>query len=333
MVHRRTGGACWYPDGVLLRAYIAVAGLLIRLLGGRPRRLEEGPISLRYYSMGRAMGRRRGQGGESWVLLHGLGSVGATWIPLIWALRRDCRVLVPELSSLGGTRSPGGGLTVEQGAAMTARLIEEELDGRPATVVGLSLGGWMAVRLALSRPELVARLVLVDPAGYRQQEWERIEKLVAIDDLAGVDRLYPAMFGRTPWMMRWSRGSFLRAYTSPGVRSVLGALTEGDTYDQRDLARIEVPAALIWGERDGIFKLETGRTMAAALPRSRLYVLSGCGHAVHLECPSSLVGAIRRFRAETLSTTAGVSLPAQAFPPAAAAETRPLFSLDRRGGS
>jgi 2-hydroxy-6-oxonona-2,4-dienedioate hydrolase len=259
------------------------------LLGARRRRLQVGPVSLVYYRIGRA-------DAEPWVLLHGLGSVAASWGPVLRRLRGDCRMIVPELSVLGGSAIAEGGLGVRPGAEAVARLIEAEFGGRPVTLVGISLGGWLATRLALDRPELVARLVLVDAGGYRDQDWDAIERLVRVHDRAGIERLYPALFVRVPWIMRLSRAAFLKAYTSRAVTGVLDGLTEADTFNAEDLGRLRMPTALIWGEKDGLFRLETARAMAAALPNATLQVLEGVGHAVHLERPARLAAALQRVR-------------------------------------
>jgi pimeloyl-ACP methyl ester carboxylesterase len=305
---------------VLLKLYMVATTLYLLATGARRRRLSDGEVTLVYYRIGPLpwhqwrRRRRKPQGSaacdrphaagapaEPWLLLHGLGSVAATWGLVLHSLRRDCVLIVPELSALGGTSAPGGAVSLEQGARLAALLIERELGGGPATVVGISLGAWMAVRLAQRRPELIGRLVLIDAAGYRHQDWERIDRLVRVRDMASVDLLYGALFRAAPWVMRHSRRGFLRAYTSPSVRNLLDGLAERDTYRKRDLARLTMPVALIWGEHDGLFTLETARAMAAALPpeaRARLYVLRGCGHAVHLECPRALVGALQQVRRE-----------------------------------
>jgi pimeloyl-ACP methyl ester carboxylesterase len=293
---------------MLARLFIFAASVFLRLVGARRRRLRRGPVSLVYYVIGR-------RDGEPWMLLHGLGSVAAGWAPILRGLRRSCRMVVPELSALGGTRSPGGGLGIEEAIDVLGALIDRELGNRPVTLAGLSLGGWMAVRLALALPERVSRLVLIDAGGYRDQDWEKIRSLVTIEDLAGVDRLYGALFVRVPWLMRVSRRAFLRAYTSPGVKNVLGGLSEADTFTGADLARLPMPATLIWAEGDGLFELATARAMAAALPQARLDVLPACGHAVHLECPRALLEALQRCRqataaaapaGEPLATAAGL---------------------------
>ena len=276
----------------MLKLYALATRALLRLTGARRQVLEDGPVSLVYYVLGPAEG-------EPWILLHGLGAVAATWAPVMRALGRGCRVIVPELSALGGTRAPRAGLGVMRGAWTMARLIEKELGGRPVTLCGISLGGWTAVRLALRRPDLVSRLVLIDAGGYREQDWEKIHDLVRVQDLEGIDRLYDALFGEVPWLLRVSRKGFLQTYTSPAVTEILDDLEEIDTFQDEDLARLRVPTALIWGERDGLFTVEVARAMAAALPNVHLEVIPGCGHAVHMECPDRLVQAIQRFRKAT----------------------------------
>ena len=278
---------------MLARLFVLLTALYLRFLGARRGQLwgqsREGSVSLVYYEIGP-------RDGEPWVLLHGLGSVAAGWGPVMRALRRSCRMIAPELSALGGTRCPGEGLGINPAVEILAELLEKKLGGRPVTVAGLSLGGWIAVRLALAHPERVSRLVLIDAGGYRDQDWETIQSLVTVEDLAGVDRLYPALFTRVPWLMRVSRSGFLKAYTSPSVRKVLAELSEEDMFDDADLARLRMPVELVWGERDGLFTLETARAMAAALPDARLQVLPDRGHALHLECPGDLVAALQRLR-------------------------------------
>jgi pimeloyl-ACP methyl ester carboxylesterase len=287
----------------MLKLYALAARAFLRLTGARRQVLEDGPVSLVYYSVGPAEG-------EPWVLLHGLGAVAATWAPVMRALGRGCRVIVPELSALGGTRAPRAGLGVMRGAWTIARLIEKELGGRPVTLAGISLGGWTAARLALRRPDLVSRLVLIDAGGYREQDWDKIKALVRVQNLEGIDRLYGALFGEVPWLLRVSRKGFLRTYTSPSVTETLDDLEEVDTFHDEELARLRVPTALIWGERDGLFTVEVARAMAAALPNVHLEVIPGCGHAVHIECPDRLIQAIQRFRRATSASARIQACPA-----------------------
>lgn len=267
------------------------------LVGGRRRCLRTGSVSLVYYQLGP-------QDGEPWLLLHGLGSVAATWKPLLRSLRGSCRLIVPELSRLGGSCIPGGGLGIRNGVEVISCLLEKEFGQQPVTVAGTSLGGWLAVRLALSRPDLVSRLLLIDAGGYRHQDWEAIEALVRVSDLGDVRRLYRSLFVHVPWIMRLSHRGFFAAYTSPAVTGVLDGLIQEDTFDDSDLRQLTMPTALIWGEKDGLFRLESAHAMLASLPNASLEVLPNCGHAVHLECPYRLATAVERFRRNTSSLAA-----------------------------
>lgn len=266
----------------------------LRLAGGRPARRRLGDAELVCWRFGP-------EEGEPWLLLHGLASSALAWRPVAPRLARSgCRLVVPELSELGGSRLPLGGLAVEDGVAAAAALIEQELGGGPATVAGNSLGGWIAVRLALARPELVSRLVLVDAGGYREQDWERIEELVTVTEPADVEPLYGALFQRVPLPLRGvGRRAFFRAYSSPAVQGVNARIGEADAYGDRELATIVQPAALIWGEHDGLFRLAAAERMAAAMPRARLYTLAGAGHGVQWERPRELAAAIDDFRGST----------------------------------
>src|ERR1700680_3000710 len=112
---------------MLLRLYMIASALLLLASGARRRPLRGGEVSLVYYVLeprrwGR-LRRRRGGPAEPWLLLHGLGSVAASWGRTLYVLRRDCRLVVPELSALGGTRAPGGWLGLELGARLLARVV------------------------------------------------------------------------------------------------------------------------------------------------------------------------------------------------------------------
>jgi pimeloyl-ACP methyl ester carboxylesterase len=267
------------------------AGTALRASGARPFQFRQGETELRVWRAGV-------EEGEPWVLLHGLGAMAAGWLPVVRALRRECSLVLPELSALGGSRCAQGGLAVADGVPVVAGLIEQQFPSRPVTVAGNSLGGWMALRLALARPDLVARLCLIAPGGFREQDWDRIEHLLRVEDLAGAAEVVAAMFLRPPLPRPLMHRAFRRAFTSAAVVGPLGKLAEADCVDEDDLARIEVPVALLWGERDGVFDVSVAERMAAALPSGRLYRLPAA-HVVQWDRPHRLVAAVQDFRART----------------------------------
>lgn len=264
------------------------------LRGLRASTVEIGPWKLKVWRGGPA-------NGEPWLLLHGMGATSATYFPLLGELRRDCRVVIPELSANGGTRGPGAALGVRAGAEVVAELIAREFPDRRPTVCGVSLGGWIAVRLAAQHPELASRLLLVVPGGYRNQDWRRIEAMVKVSKPSEIDTMWRALFVRPPWFLRlaWlGHVGLYWLYSTPTVREVLAALREEDAFDDADLARLEMPVALVWGERDQLFRKEVGEQMLRALPRATLTVIPEAGHAAQWERPREFLAAVRAFRSK-----------------------------------
>jgi len=276
-------------SGLFFPAYRAGSHLLLRACGCRSFVFRVGEVRLRCWRAGP-------EDGEPWVMLHGLGSLAASWLALLRALKSGCRIVIPELSWLGGSQVPDGALAVRDGVEVVTDLIERQFPGRPVTIAGNSLGGWVALRLVLERPDLVARLVLLGPGGYREQDWEHIEKLIRISDLDGADRLIEAMFLRLPVSARLLRHGFRASFTSKAVTGAINKMDEGDALTGEDLERIQVPTALIWGEHDGIFQIDVAERMAAALPRGILYRVGSAGHIVQWESPKALLDAVADFR-------------------------------------
>ncbi|MCP4203318.1 MAG: alpha/beta hydrolase [bacterium] len=278
---------------MLLKLYYVWTAAVLRALGARRVKHEVGDTTLLCYEIGPP-------DGERWVLLHGLGATALAWIAAVKRLQKEVKLLIPELSVLGGTVCPNGGLNVVEGSEAVTALIEWWAPGRAVTLAGISLGGWMSVRVALERPDLLERLVLVDAGGYRDQDWERIQDLTTVAGLDDVDRLYQALFHRTPFVIELSRRGFLQVYSSPAVRHVLRSTTPDHAYGPEDLATIRQPTLLLWGEHDGLFSLEVARAMEHHLSHSWLVTLPDAGHAIHWEKPGQMAGAIDRFRLQGL---------------------------------
>jgi pimeloyl-ACP methyl ester carboxylesterase len=275
----------------MFRLYRFGAHAALRASGARGFRFRVEGADLKVWTLGRP-------GGEPWMLLHGLGAMAAGWLPLARHLARDCRMVLPELSALGGSRVDGGGLAICDGMRAVAALAEQQFPGQRVTFAGNSLGGWLALRMALDRPDLVERLVLVAPGGFRDQDWERIEHLIRVEDTAGAARVVSAMFLHPPLPRPLMARAFRAAFTSPAVRGPLDKLCEADALSADDLARIEVPVALIWGESDGVFDVSIAEKMAAVMPNARLFRIPAA-HVVQWDRPGHLVAAVEDFCAST----------------------------------
>jgi pimeloyl-ACP methyl ester carboxylesterase len=271
----------------------AATAAAARALGLHRETLEIGPWRVRVWRGGRSLE----EGGEPWILLHGMGATSFTWAPTIHALHGDCDLLIPELSANGGTRGPRAAIGVAEGVEVVAELARRVFPGARPTLAGVSLGGWTVLKLAAAHPELPARVLAVVPGGYKHQDWRRIESMVRVQTLADIRAMWKALFVDPPWYLRPARYGLYLLYSTPTVRDVLATVREADAFDDDDLALIRVPVGLVWGEQDTLFRVEVGEAMRGALGHATLTVVPGAGHGVQWEKPREFQEAIAAFRA------------------------------------
>jgi pimeloyl-ACP methyl ester carboxylesterase len=185
-----------------------------------------------------------------------------------------------------------------------------------AAVAGNSLGGLAALHLALSAPERVTALCLVDSAGLGRAVNPAlvIQRFPGIGELAiAVGRRRPGaalravgravlLFGRPwraprSWLVEQYRAArqpgFLEA-TVASLRAVLGPFGQRQVLVKR-LPELAMPTLIIWGTADWIIPVTHGRRAARRLAAGGLVQLSWCGHAPQVECPERFTEALSRF--------------------------------------
>ena len=223
------------------------------------------------------------------VLLHGFPTSSLLWSrdSLLFASRM--RVVATDLVGYGESdRSAGVDLSVPAQARYLAELLDR-LDVGRCAVVGHDLGGAVAQLLALDRPGVEA-MVLLDPAcfdawpieGVRLLQGARpeqesdaafVEEVVrlALDlGVANEGRLDPATIESFASAWRDDPPSFFRA-----ARGVDGVGLAGR---EEDLARLDLPVFILWGEEDPYLPPELGDRLNELIPMSTLALLPGCGH-------------------------------------------------------
>ena len=248
--------------------------------------------------------------GPPLVLLHGVGADKGEWTLTAPLLSRTRRVVAPDLLGHGGTDKPSGP-GVDYRIRLLADVAVEALErvdglGRPVDLLGHSLGGGVALDIARRHPRLVRRLVLVDSAGLPPREalaplaaslpfapsgWDDSRRLLA----TSVD---------SPWLSHPLVALAAAVYKGrrrnrPQLLKLLGAIAAGeDAMTPRDLSRIRCRSLVLWGDRDRIFPLATGRRLSAALPDARLEILPRCGHVPPTERPLAFVRRVEAFLGE-----------------------------------
>jgi 2-succinyl-6-hydroxy-2,4-cyclohexadiene-1-carboxylate synthase len=231
------------------------------------------------------------------VLLHGFTHTGASWKPVIAALGESYRAVAPDIRG-HGSASGLEPVTLDAVVGDIAALAPHRF-----TLGGYSMGGRIALHVALALPERVQRLVLVGASAGIADPDERRVRRQADERLAGeVEHStiaeFAARWGRTPVLT--GQPSSVRAAahedrlrsTPAGIARALRGLGAGALPPLWErLGELEIPVVLIVGARDRKFHA-IAADMAQRLRRAELLEVPRAGHAVHLEAPAAVAGAI-----------------------------------------
>jgi pimeloyl-ACP methyl ester carboxylesterase len=254
--------------------------------------------------------------GDPLLVIHGLGGNWTAWLENIPALARDHRVIAVDLPGFGGSAPAGEGISIPGYSRALTRLIEA-LEIERATVIGNSLGGWVAADLTLRLRERICALVLVDAAGIVPTSWERRKALSMMEGAAVMapyaPRFRSAVASRRrlrAWALRYTvaRPADLAAdlvymalppAPDPGFRPALVASKRSWSDAWCDmLTEIECPTLIVWGERDSLLPVRHGREYARRIVGSRLHVISEAGHLPMIERPQEFNHVVLEFLAE-----------------------------------
>lgn len=231
------------------------------------------------------------------VLLHAFPLNAAMWERQVEALAPR-RVLAPDFPGFGG-RAPGDA-TLDA----FARAVLSDMDGAgigSAVVMGLSMGGYTALRLQALAPERVAGLVLADTRAGADDEAGRAKRTdqAARARREGVgwmtDAMIPALLGETtrrerPEVVERVRRLVAQAHAE-GVARALEAMRERPDSIPR-LGEIRVPVLVLVGEEDTLTPPSESRKIAEGVPDGRLVLLPGAGHLANLEAPDAFNAAL-----------------------------------------
>ena len=254
--------------------------------------------------------------GPPLVLLHGAGDNALDWRWVMPTLAATHRVYAPDLPGSPESARPAA----DYSPAFFERFVAGFLDAlgvERAAVVGNSLGGLVALRLARSEPARVTALVLVDSAGLGRAVNPAFTS-VNVPGLA--EAAIP--FWRTPvgaYQRAWGRTALLFAHPPRGVprewlaeqcrlallpgyleahlavlRSQVSLAGQREVLVDR-LASLKIPTLVVWGVRDRVFPVSHAREAVAHLQEGSLALIPDCGHMPHIECPDRFLAALGEF--------------------------------------
>lgn len=267
--------------------------------------------------------------GSAVVFIHGLGSSGyMEWRQNLEAVATRHRVLAPDLPGYGRTDKPRARYTISYFARFVRRYIANR-GLRSLALVGTSLGGRIALEVALEEPKLVRKLVLVNTLGLGRPQ---VGPAQFAYGLVTIPRLGETVMNLTRDALRWAPPRIIRRVAGryAGVstdlehtmddeylndlREMYGAAGFNDAYlstvrslinpralfgGQHDVTRrlneLNIPVQLIWGANDPLFPLAHASRAQSLIKRSKLAIIDGAGHTPQAERPEEFNRVLHDF--------------------------------------
>jgi len=245
-----------------------------------------------------------GSGGEPITLLHGWGFNGAIWQQTAQALANNARVTAIDLPGHGQSPMPTGDYTIESLADLIADILPQQ-----GNVVGWSLGGMIAMQIALRHPAKIKRLILVGSVArfVRDGEWRHAVSPELLQDFSEslnndlqqtLQRFVALQImgsDESRIMLRKLR-KLMDSNAAPQAAALQGGLKILQDVDLRgQLPQLRQPTLMIFGKRDTLSRPQTAKQMLPLLPNAQLEIIDGAGHAPFLSHNEHFTNLIEQF--------------------------------------
>lgn len=240
--------------------------------------------------------------GEPVLLVHGLGSDHTIWAVLAPLLPGSWRVVIPDLRGHGLSAKPEGPYSVELFAGDLWGLLQSLRIDR-AHVIGHSLGGAVALRLALDHPGAVRSLTVISGfCGVDDRLRDLFQGLLVTAQAGGYGAFFdralelantPEFVAANAVMLAAAKEVMVRNASLSALVATLHACMKVDLTAQ--LPRVSVPTLVLAGAQDVFTGVSAAQAIADAVPGARTAVIAGAGHNVPVEKPRETYAELQRF--------------------------------------
>lgn len=234
-----------------------------------------------------------GSSGPEIVLLHGLFGALSNWDSVQPLLAQFARPIALSLPLLTAHRSE---VKVKSLAVYTEYFVRER-QCAPVALCGNSLGGHVALRLALAAPELVDCLVLTATSGLYEHS---VDALPVRPGYQFVREHMEKVFFNQQFVTEEAIGEIVGILEDRArVLNLIHAARSAKKDNLKDLlGQIKVPTLLLWGEDDVVTTMEVAEMFNKLIPNSQLVTIKNCGHAPMIEHPEWFAAEVKKFLAQ-----------------------------------
>ncbi|MDO8429154.1 MAG: alpha/beta hydrolase [Candidatus Daviesbacteria bacterium] len=228
--------------------------------------------------------------GPDLIMLHGWGQDVSSFWGVLDGLKTDFTIWLIDLPGFGRSDLPQKPFTVSNYVSVINSFIEENKIKKPI-LLGHSLGGRIALKLAAHYPETIDKLILEDAAGIKPKQ-DSLKPIFYL--LAKIFKVFPDIFKLKTRLRHYFYSSLESDYLTAGeMKETLTKILAEDLTP--DLSKIKTETLILWGEKDRAVPLKDGKKMYQLIANSRLEVIDEIGHFPHLEKPNLFIHYVKDF--------------------------------------
>ena len=238
--------------------------------------------------------------GPNLILLHGLGGSSQVWQFNIGPLAEKYHVFVPDQIGFGKSDKPLVNYRIRTYVDFLDQFCKQLKIERP-TLVGNSMGGWIAAIYAATYPDRIDKLVLVDAAGYAPPKDYDTRAFFGLNPTTRdemkvlVAKVFYNKAFSTDAAIDQSMTVRLGAGDGYTIKSITESIIRGEDLLDEFAKRIKTPALIVWGREDGLVTLSDGERLHRDVAGSTLVVIDQCGHIPNLEKPGEFNAAVLKY--------------------------------------
>lgn len=243
--------------------------------------------------------------GEALVLIHGVGLNADAWEPQIEAFALTHRVIAPDMFGHGGSVPAPEGATLDDFVQQVRRLLDD-LSISSANVVGHSMGGLVAMGLAIAKPQRVKRVAVLNSVYERSPEARAAVEARAAEIATKAPDNFDGTLSRwfgdaaSPWRDRVE--GWLKSTDHAGYATAYTLFASGDTAYSGKISGILCPALFATGALDPNSTPAMAETMAKMATRGTVQVIAGARHMMNLSAANETNAMLQGFLAQRLSS-------------------------------
>jgi pimeloyl-ACP methyl ester carboxylesterase len=238
--------------------------------------------------------------GPTVILLHGLGGSSQNWAFTIGPLSQQFHVVVPDQIGFGKSDKPVINYRVRTYVDFLNEFCKQLKIDR-ATLVGNSMGGWIAAAYTIAFPDKVERLVLADTTGYAPPANFDYKSLYGLNPSTreGMKQMAMKVFFNKAFTTDDVIDKVLAQRMSAGdgytINSLIESVGRREDFLDGQLEKIKAPTLIVWGREDGLVALSEGERLNKDIANSKLVVFDRCGHFPQVEKAGEFNAALLEF--------------------------------------